>query len=158
MLKCLLKLILLILFIISPFFAPPASAMEHAGFRSKNNLTHVDITHFYNNWKGVRYKLGGSSKRGIDCSALTQRVFKKKNIHLPRTTSAQIVLGKSIAKHQLRPGDLVFFRINKNQRHVGIYMGNGKFMHASTRKGVTLSHLASRYWEKRYETSRRITS
>ncbi len=157
-LKFLIKSILLVLFIVSPLFAPQAFATENAGFRSKNNLTRADISHFYHNWKGVRYKAGGSSKRGIDCSALTQRAFKKKHISLPRTTSAQIALGKSIARGQLRTGDLVFFKINKRQRHVGIYIGNGKFLHASTKKGVTISFLANEYWKKRYETSRRITS
>jgi lipoprotein Spr len=157
-LKVFIKFVLLIGFIISPFFAPHASAMESAGFKSKTHLSLVDISQFYATWKGVKYRHGGSTKRGIDCSALTQRVFKKRAISLPRTTEAQMRLGKHVPKHKLQPGDLVFFKTGKRQRHVGVYIGKGNFLHASTSVGVTISSLDNAYWQQKYVTSKRISA
>ncbi len=158
MLNFFIKFVLLIGFIISPFFAPHASAMESAGVKGKAYLSQADISHFYATWKGVKYRHGGSTRRGIDCSALTQRVFKRRAISLPRTTAAQMRLGKRIPKHKLLPGDLVFFKIGKRQRHVGVYVGKGKFLHASTKIGVTISSLNNIYWQQKYETSKRISA
>ncbi|MCT4705533.1 NlpC/P60 family protein [Enterobacteriaceae bacterium H16N7] len=126
--------------------------------KSSRRVSEVGISRFYSNWKGVRYRLGGTTKKGIDCSALTQRAFKKMNIRIPRTTGGQLARGKRIPKAKLQFGDLVFFRTSRHQRHVGIYIGNGKFMHASTTKGVTISRLANQYWAAHYETSTRISS
>ena len=94
------------------------------------------------NGKGVRYKYGGNSKNGIDCSAFIQRAYNTSyNIKIPRTTKYQSKIGREIRKNQLKTGDLVFFKTGYNTRHVGIYTNNGKFMHASTKKGVIISTL-----------------
>ena len=111
---------------------------------------------FYNEWKNVRYKLGGESKKGIDCSAFTQRVYKDKfGIELPRTTVTQVNMGVEVKKAELIPGDLVFFKTSKTDKHVGVYVGNGNFMHASI-KGIQYTSLDKPFYKKNYWTSRRI--
>ncbi|WP_255459318.1 C40 family peptidase [Buttiauxella sp. A111] len=116
------------------------------------------MSKFYSKWKGVKYKWGGTSMAGIDCSAFTREAFKKLHISLPRTTTEQIKHGTEVQKSNLKIGDLVFFKTTPQQRHVGIYVGNGKFMHASSSKGVTISSLDNPYWVEHYELSKRITS
>ena len=111
----------------------------------------------YADWKGVRYRLGGESKRGIDCSAFVQRTFREQfGMNLPRSTYEQEDMGKQIQRPKLRPGDLVLFRAGSTGRHVGIYLGNDKFVHASTSSGVTISNLTDNYWDKRYREGRRL--
>lgn len=111
---------------------------------------------FYDEWKNVKYKFGGNSKNGIDCSAFTQRVFKEKfNVKIPRTTRTQVNSGKQIPKSKLELGDLVFFKTGKTDRHVGIYMGDGTFLHASI-KGVKYTKLNKPFYKKAYWTSRRV--
>lgn len=113
----------------------------------------------YASWKGVRYRLGGETKRGIDCSAFVQRTFREQfGLELPRSTSEQQDTGKSIKRNQLRTGDLVLFRAGSTGRHVGIYIGNNQFVHASTSIGVTISSMDEPYWKKRYNEARRVLS
>lgn len=111
----------------------------------------------YANWKGVRYRLGGETKRGIDCSAFVQRTFREQfGMDLPRSTYEQEYMGKKIQRTKLRPGDLVLFRAGSTGRHVGIYLGNDRFVHASTSSGVTISNMTDKYWDKRYNGGRRL--
>ncbi|WP_159866058.1 MULTISPECIES: bifunctional murein DD-endopeptidase/murein LD-carboxypeptidase [unclassified Raoultella] len=113
----------------------------------------------YASWKGVRYRLGGSTRKGIDCSAFVQRTFREQfGLELPRSTSEQRDSGKSISRSQLRTGDLVLFRAGSTGRHVGIYIGNNQFVHASTSSGVTISSMNEPYWKKRYNEARRVLS
>lgn len=110
-------------------------------------------------WKGTRYRLGGMSKQGIDCSGFTQLTFRELfGIRLPRTTVEQAKSGKQIPKSELRTGDLVFFKTGRgpNGRHVGIYVKNGQFLHASTKGGVIYSDLSSPYWSKTFWQARRL--
>ncbi|MFU9136481.1 MULTISPECIES: bifunctional murein DD-endopeptidase/murein LD-carboxypeptidase [unclassified Erwinia] len=108
-------------------------------------------------WKGVRYRLGGTSKRGIDCSAFVQTTFREQfGLDLPRSTYEQEDTGKSIQRTKLRPGDLVLFRAGSTGRHVGIYLGNDNFVHASTSSGVMISNLNDNYWKHRYHEARRV--
>ncbi|MGJ8515274.1 NlpC/P60 family protein [Carnimonas bestiolae] len=110
----------------------------------------------YAQWQGTRYRLGGVSHRGIDCSALMQHIFRDGFDHdLPRTTASQVLEGDRVLKSHLRPGDLVFFRPYRGDRHVGVYVGNGSFMHASTSRGVMISRLDNVYWARHYWTARR---
>lgn len=121
-----------------------------------NALKNKALMDFYHEWKNVRYRLGGNSKRGIDCSAFTQRVFKEKfDVKIPRTTRTQVKVGKRIKKSQLKMGDLVFFKTGKTDRHVGVYMGDGTFMHASI-KGVKFTKLNKPFYKRTYWTSRRV--
>ncbi len=107
-------------------------------------------------WQGTPYRLGGQSRSGIDCSAFVQLTFNDLfGIRLPRTTSQQVHVGQKISKSDLQTGDLVFFR---GGRHVGIYLENEKFLHASTRLGVTISDMNNIYWARKYWRSIRVQS
>jgi len=111
----------------------------------------------YNKYKGTPYKYGGTTTRGFDCSGFVQRAyldaFKQK---LPRTTKAMMKTGKRVSKSKLKIGDLLFFHPTRRYYHVGIYMGNDLFMHASSSRGVTKSKLSLKYWQKSYVTARRV--
>ncbi|MDD0824783.1 NlpC/P60 family protein [Mannheimia sp. AT1] len=110
-------------------------------------------------WKGTRYRLGGNSKAGIDCSGFMQVTFRDLfGIDLPRTTNDQAKKGKKIAKKELRTGDLVFFKTGRgpNGKHVGVYVKNGQFLHASTKGGVIYSDINSPYWSKTFWQARRL--
>ncbi|ELY3466846.1 C40 family peptidase [Cronobacter universalis] len=111
----------------------------------------------YAGWKGTRYHLGGTTHRGVDCSALMQHLFAESaSVSLPRTTSQQIRKGTAVRKTALQPGDLVFFSTGPRQRHVGVYIGDNQFIHASKEKGVTISSLSNGYWRARYLAARRV--
>lgn len=113
----------------------------------------------YADWKGVRYRLGGNSKKGIDCSSFVQRTFREQfGLELPRSTYEQQETGKSVSRTNLRTGDLVLFRAGSTGRHVGIYIGNNQFVHASTSSGVIISSMNEPYWKKRYNEARRVLS
>ncbi|CCJ86640.1 NLP/P60 family protein [Cronobacter dublinensis 582] len=93
----------------------------------------------------------------VDCSALMQHLFAEStSVALPRTTQAQIREGRAVRKTALQPGDLVFFNTGPRQRHVGVYIGDDQFIHASKEKGVTISSLSNRYWRVRYLAARRV--
>ncbi|MGB7541180.1 MAG: NlpC/P60 family protein [Burkholderiales bacterium] len=111
----------------------------------------------YRQWKGTKYKIGGLSRKGIDCSGFVYVTFKSKlGIVLPRSTELQAEAGKSIGKGQLRTGDLVFFKTGIFIRHVGVYLERGRFLHASTTLGVMISQLDDDYWKSAYWKARRI--
>ena len=121
-----------------------------------NELSHVFMSQ-YEEWKGVKYKYGGNSKRGIDCSAFIQKTFKTKlNIQIPRTTWYQSKVGKQVSKKEAKTGDLVFFKTGKKSRHVGIYLEDGKFLHVSQKKGVIISTLENVYFKKHFWKVQRI--
>lgn len=109
-------------------------------------------------FKGVKYRFGGAAPTGFDCSGFVMYVFDKHGIKLPRTADKQYEVGKPIkAKSDLKSGDLVFFETyEKGASHVGIYQGDGKFVHASSRKGVTVSGLSETYYAQRYLGARRL--
>ncbi len=109
-------------------------------------------------WLGIKYRYGGNTKRGIDCSAFVKNVYKKNGKNLPRTSRQQAKVGKAVSKKNLRVGDLVFFaKYKKRITHVGIYLGNDKFVHASSgAKKVTISRLSKAYYRKHYVKARRI--
>ncbi|WP_148254391.1 C40 family peptidase [Aidingimonas lacisalsi] len=107
-------------------------------------------------WVGTPYRLGGESEYGIDCSALVQAVFDESfDTHLPRTTQSQALQGHQIRREQLEAGDLVFFRPPGVYRHVGIYVGEGRFLHASSSQGVILSDMDNIYWRRHFWQARR---
>ncbi|MGF1688315.1 NlpC/P60 family protein [Photobacterium japonica] len=112
----------------------------------------------YRQWQGTPYKLGGTSRKGIDCSAFVQVGFSDVlKMQLPRTTSEQVRKGKWVDIKALKKGDLVFFKTGRNLRHVGIYVGDEQFLHASTSQGVMISSLNNPYWQRTYWQARRIT-
>ena len=100
---------------------------------------------------GVPYKLGGSTLKGIDCSALVKKIYEVFNIQLPRTAREQFTAGKRVEKDQLEEGDLVFFRRAGNRAHVGIYVGDNQFIHASSySREVRIDHLNTPYYNERF--------
>jgi len=111
----------------------------------------------YNEWRGVRYQEGGLSRQGVDCSGFVYLAYKQK-LHkkIPRTTELLMSSGHSIDSSQLRPGDLVFFKTGWKKRHVGIYLQKGKFMHASSSRGVMISELDNPYWSEAFWMARRM--
>ncbi|MHB0911890.1 MAG: C40 family peptidase [Armatimonadota bacterium] len=107
-------------------------------------------------WLGTRYVWGGASRKGIDCSGLTQQLYAKEGIKLPHNAKAQYKLGNPVSKSALLPGDLVFFNTRGPLTHVGLYIGNNKFLHAANKKrGVRIDRLDSKYYQKRYAGARR---
>lgn len=107
---------------------------------------------------GVPYKLGGTTRGGMDCSAYTQIVFKENGVSIPRTTGQQFSTGSSVAKSKLQQGDLVFFNTSgRGVSHVGIYIGSNNFIHASTSQGVMISSINDPYyWGSRYIGAKRV--
>lgn len=109
----------------------------------------------------AQYKYGGSApETGIDCSGLVRYVYKKAwGAELPRTAAAISEVGERIEPAQLQPGDLVFYNTRKRQfSHVGIYLGDNKFVHAPSRGGkVRVENMDGRYWQIRFNGARRIT-
>jgi cell wall-associated NlpC family hydrolase len=110
------------------------------------------------NYLGVRYSYGGNTKKGIDCSGYVCRVFDSAlSKKLPRSTREQFKSGEKIGKNQLRFGDLVFFNTTgRSPSHVGIFLEDDIFAHASVVDGVTLSSLESTYYKKRFVGARRV--
>lgn len=109
---------------------------------------------------GVPYRNGGtSSKTGFDCSGLVLSAYEKTmGLKLPRTAAAQAAATQKITRKELQPGDLVFFNTQRRAfSHVGIYMGEGKFIHAPrTGAQVRIESMNTRYWEKRFNGARRV--
>lgn len=137
--------------------ATEISIKKTQGNMQPSDLLYILLRSEYVYWQGTPYRLGGDSLQGVDCSSLIKKVFKSSfNITLPRTTSLQVQKGYSIKKNHLQVGDLVFFKTGWKTRHVGIYMGENQFFHASTSKGVIISDLDNVYWNKHYWQSRRV--
>ncbi len=111
----------------------------------------------FHRWEGAPYQFGGTSKNGIDCSAFVQIAFRDAaQTQLPRTTYYQVQVGEQLDYRNAEPGDLVFFRPSSNSRHVGVYLGNKQFMHASQSKGVIISRLDNPYWASTFWQFRRV--
>lgn len=107
---------------------------------------------------GTPYVWGGTTPKGFDCSGFVQYVMKQSGISLPRTTTEQYKIGTYVSKSNLQPGDLVFLQNTYREgiSHVGIYIGNGEMIHASSSKGVVISKLSSSYYTQHYYGSRRV--
>ena len=117
------------------------------------------LKEYYTSWQGTRYRYGGLSHDGIDCSGFTLLTYKELfGQDLPRTVQEQVKEGTKISKSSLQAGDLIFFKTGRFQRHVGIYLEDDLFIHASRSKGVIISSLNDLYWQARYWKAQRIQS
>ena len=127
-------------------------------FRSYNNSMSQNIINYAKQFEGVPYVWGGSSPSGFDCSGFVQYVFAQHGINLPRTADYQANVGQYIDKSQLQPGDLVFFAGDHvNVSHVGIYIGNGQMIHASSGKHqIDYDDLNRPYRVDHYHSARRV--
>lgn len=115
------------------------------------NIANIQLFSKIEEWWGTRYCMGGSSKECIDCSAFTGTILRDiYRINLPRTAAEQYNATNRIDKDELQEGDLVFFGTRRYINHVGIYLCNNKFVHASTSNGVTISDLDEHYWQGKF--------
>ena len=106
---------------------------------------------FIDQWYGTPYRLGGTTKKGIDCSAFSQFLFASVyGSSIPRTAREQYNLTDRISRTQLKEGDLLFFNTRGGVSHVGIYLQNNKFVHASTSGGVMISDIFEEYWARKF--------
>lgn len=114
-------------------------------------IRNVQMFEFIDNWYGARYRLGGTTKSGIDCSAFSQLFFSTiYGISLPRTSKEQYYKSEKISRSHLQEGDLIFFNTRGGVSHVGIYLQNNKFVHAATSSGVMISDFFDPYWHSRF--------
>lgn len=126
---------------------------------SDSTMVIVSLAQQQQAWKNTKYVLGGTTKKGIDCSAFTQIMYRDIfGINIPRVTVDQANVGKKVKKSNLKAGDLVFFKtgLGPNGQHVGIYMKDGLFLHASSRGGVKYSSLDRAYWSRTFYQARRL--
>ena len=106
---------------------------------------------FIDDWYGTPYRLGGTTKKGVDCSAFSQFLFASVyGLSIPRTAKEQYNLTSRISRTQLNEGDLIFFNTRGGISHVGVYLQNNKFVHASTSGGVMISDIFDEYWAKKF--------
>lgn len=138
----------------SPIVSQDASAAE-----SKEDFTSTELRDTAKQYLGTPYKSAGTTASGFDCSGFVLKVFKDLGISsLPRSSASMYTVGESVAQSELLPGDLVFFNTTgKGVSHVGIYYGDGKFIHSSSSKGVTLTALNDKYyWADKYVGAKRV--
>ncbi|MEM6684590.1 MAG: C40 family peptidase [Bacteroidota bacterium] len=114
-------------------------------------------------YKGTRYKYGGTTKKGMDCSGLMYTAFGAHKVSLPRVSYQQATQGKRIKLNTVQKGDLLFFQTNKNRKrinHVGLVVSHKsgiiKFIHSTSSKGVLVSSLDERYWKNAFTEARRV--
>lgn len=122
-------------------------------------LENINLLYYMQEWYGVPYHYGGSTKKGIDCSAFTLGLMAAVfNIMIPRTAREQFETTVRVERYELHEGDLVFFNTRGGISHVGIYVINNKFVHASASSGVMISDLDEDYYTKRYIGAGRVNN
>lgn len=140
----------------APISSIPSSQPHNSNYRSTGNYSlspqRRQMMRVAHQSIGARYKWGGETPReGFDCSGLMQHTYLRTGIKIPRTAAQQRDASRRIARSQLRPGDMIFFKTGKRSNHVGIYTGNGEFIHASTSsKRVKKERLNTRYWNEHF--------
>lgn len=120
--------------------------------------SNVKLYQFVYDWIGTPYRLGGDTKRGIDCSGFAYEVYEKVfNTVIGNNSRNIFSMVNPVSKDELQEGDLVFFKIRSRAiSHVGVYLGNNKFAHASSSRGVMISNLNESYWQRYYYKGGRL--
>jgi murein DD-endopeptidase / murein LD-carboxypeptidase len=120
--------------------------------------SNVKLYQFVYDWLGTPYRLGGTSERGIDCSGFAYQLYDKVFNTVIGNNSRNIFSRVNpVSKEELKEGDLVFFKINSRAiSHVGVYLGDNKFAHASSSRGVMISNLNEPYWKRYYYKGGRL--
>ena len=138
-------------------------ALAQASVRLGMDIELTDNHKLYVNaaeWIGTPYRAGGDSRHGTDCSGLVSQLYKKTyRMRLSRSTDGQLKESNKIARRNLREGDLVFFTSRSSRKkvaHVGIYLKDGKFIHASTSQGVIVSSLKEKYYTQHWLCGGRV--
>jgi len=139
---------------------PPAAGDSSTLSFERYGTAAQDLINQGMEYLGIRYRFGGSSpETGLDCSGLVQNVFRNAlGLDLPRTAHDMARLGDKVRMQDLKPGDLVFFNTMRRAfSHVGIYLGDGRFLHAPARGGeVRVEEMDKSYWAKRFNGARRL--
>lgn len=154
------------------YTAKPIKSLDNLAIESTNALQlkyaillnlpietslNVAMLEFIDEWYGVPYRYGGTSKKGVDCSAFVNFFMSAVyGVTVPRNSKEQYSYAKRIKKKHLEEGDLIFFNTRGGISHVGVYLANNKFVHASTSNGVVISDLDDDYFAKRYIASGRV--
>ncbi|MBM6550909.1 C40 family peptidase [Marinomonas ostreistagni] len=139
--------------------APDTAYQVEASVLQKSSEAFVSqrLYQQHQEWRGTPYVWGGMSKRGVDCSGFVHLTLEQQfATRIPRTTAQQSQTGFAIPSADLRAGDLVFFKTGSKARHVGIYIEDGQFLHASSSRGVMISRLDNVYWKEHYWHARRL--
>lgn len=135
---------------------PQAKSEKERISRGSSSVSSSLVEYSYK-FLGKPYVWASSGPNSFDCSGFTSYVYKKFGYSLPHYTGAQAEMGRSVSKESLKAGDLVFFNTTGSNSHVGIYIGNGKFIHASSgQRKVMISDLSESYYKSRYSEARRI--
>jgi hypothetical protein len=134
------------------------SNIQSQSFITEKKYQGEPLFDFVYEWWGTKYRYGGTSKKGIDCSAFTSKLFDNVyDVNLPRTASEQYRATVRITKNDLKDGDLVFFRTRyKSGWHVGVYLTDGWFIHSKSRVGVTFDNLNNPTYSRIYYGAGRI--
>ncbi len=120
-------------------------------------VKNITTFQYIDGWLGTRYCMGGTTKRCIDCSAFTQSFYSALyNTTIPRTARNQYSAAHRVSKNELQEGDLLFFNTRGGISHVGVYLQNNKFVHATSSKGIMISDLSDSYWSKRYVSAGKL--
>lgn len=163
------KIWLISVFVLSVILLSGCGSSQHAGagkgggYTSSQKLTpsqEKELVKEAKKWIGTKYRYGGHSRSGTDCSGMVMEVYKKVcGVKLPRSSREQQAFCKKIKRENLRKGDLVFFSTGKSRKsvsHVGLYIGDGEIVHASASKGVMISSLNEKYFQRTYHSSGRV--
>ncbi|MCZ6766706.1 MAG: C40 family peptidase [bacterium] len=137
--------------------APPPTSPQASP--EPKEPTPADIIDYARTYMGAPYQYGGTSRKGLDCSGLVYSVYDRFNVELPRTVREQVKIGAAVQRTDLIEGDLVFFKTSGRWPvgHVGIYVGDGKFIHASTTaRRVRVDTLTQDYFHWRFAGARRV--
>ncbi|MFZ5641669.1 MAG: C40 family peptidase [Bacillota bacterium] len=137
---------------------PPATRNKTVASRKSAGFDANKVIRFAMTLKGAPYRSGGTAPKGFDCSGFTMYVFKNSvGINLPHSSGAQAGVGQALKKDELVPGALVYFNTSgRGVSHVGIYIGDGKFIDSSNGKGVAVNSLGDKYWGSRYMGARLV--
>lgn len=140
---------------------PPLVSVQHyidSTAMANASPDHLTLVNEINEWLNVNYRRGGTTSKGVDCSGFVMMVYRKVfGLEFPHSAALQAIMGEQVHLPALEFGDLVFFQIaSKRIDHVGIYLGESHFVHASGGHGVTVDALHSNYFKKRFRFARRL--
>lgn len=151
--RLLLCLIIIVLIVITGCGSAPVKPAND----SPHDATETKLRQAAKQWRHTPHRMGGLDRRGIDCSGLVKVLYDDLfQIDLPRSTRLQVRKGRAVASGQWIAGDLLFFKPKNKGRHVGIYLSDREFLHATTRRGVIVSNLSEPYWRESYWKARRV--
>ena len=158
-----MKKFLLFISIISVLMSACSSSKNATSYKKKKASTKEKVVSNALVFKGTKYKFGGTTKKGMDCSGVVYVAYKKENIQLPRVSRDMAKKGKKISLKEARKGDLLFFRTHKSSRkinHVGLIISvknkQIKFIHSTSSKGVIISSLSQKYWKNAFVKATKV--